>query len=340
MRLRVGGCLAAGLLGLATAVAGAEDEKAGRLEFVEAQARAELDSVNTSVISPDGKFLYASAWKLATISVFSRDARTGRLESKQTTTDPENLGGVTGLTLSPDGNVAVAAAFQSRTAVLYLRDRNEGLLGRLDIARDGENGVRLTFPVVAAFAPDSQGVVILDDAGPNQDGQGAVASFRVVDGKLVPAGVDEGKDGCYAGVRGAAFHPDGRFVYVSSGRFQGDDAVSAFRLDDDRHLTFIQEVINGKGELKDFEGGNHLAISPDGLNLYAAATRSGRIACFRRDRDSGRLTLLETIDDGARGGPLGADAVAVSPDGRFVYAPTEDKRSISVFRRLTGRASP
>jgi 6-phosphogluconolactonase (cycloisomerase 2 family) len=394
MWLRFWGCLAVGLLGLSTSTAWAADDRVGRLEFVEAPARDELDSVNTSVISPDGKFLYASAWKRAALSVFARDPRTGRLESKQTITDPENLAGATGLTVSGDGDFAVAAAFQSKTAVLYLRDRERGLLGRMDIARDGENGVRLGFPVVAAFAPDSQGVVILDDAGPDLDGQGAVASFRVVDGKLVPAGVDGGREGCYAGLRGAAFHPDGktlflaaqragtlvvadrdpatgrtsvrqvikdedgdlvhglagamgvavsrdgRFVYVCSGRFQGDDAVSVFRFDDDGRLTFIQEIINGRGELKDFEGGNHLAISPDGLNLYAAATRSGKIACFRRDPASGKLALLETIADGARGGPLGVDAVAVSPDGRYVYAPTEDKRSIAIFRRLSGRASP
>jgi 6-phosphogluconolactonase (cycloisomerase 2 family) len=394
MRLRIWGCLAAGVLGLTASTAAADDDRAGRLEFIEAPSRDELDSVVTSVISPDGKFLYASAWKPASINVFARDLRTGRLESKQRVTEPENLAGVTGLTLSPDGDFAVAAAFQSKAVVLYLRDRDKGLLGRLDIARDGENGVRLGFPVDAAFAPDSQGVAILDDAGPNQDGQGAVASFRVVDGKLVPAGVDDGKEGCYAGLRGAAFHPDGktlflaaqragalvvadrdpasgrtsvrqvikdedgdlvhglagamgvavsrdgRFVYVSSGRFQGDDAVSAFRFDDDRRLTFVQEFINGKGELKDFEGGNHLALSPDGLNLYVAATRSGTIACFRRDPASGKLTLLETIADGAQRGPLGVVAIAVSPDGRYVYAPTEDKRSISIFRRLSGQASP
>ena len=215
-------------------------------------------------------------------------------------------------------------------------------------------------------------------------------SFRVVDGKLVLAGVDEGKDGCYAGVRSVAFHPDGktvfvaadragtlvaadrdpatgrtsvrqvvkdeegdvhglagamgvavsrdgRFVYVCSGRFRGDNAVSVFKYGTDGRLAFVQEVINGQGELTDFEGGNQLTISADGQSVYAAATRSGKVACFRRDPATGKLKLLETIADGGEGGPLGATAVEVSPDGKFVYVPAEDKRSISVFRRMPSR---
>src|SRR5262245_37491688 len=102
MWLRIWGCLAVGVLGLATRTATADDDRAGRLEFIEAPSRDELDSVVSSVISPDGKFLYASAWKPATINVFARDLRAGRLESKQRVTEPENLAGVTGLTLSPD----------------------------------------------------------------------------------------------------------------------------------------------------------------------------------------------------------------------------------------------
>lgn len=385
-------CLSAaiGCLWVLAGTAPADDRDVGRLKLVESQPRDELDSVVTSVISPDGKFLYASSWKPGILAVFARDGKSGALDLRQTINDPELLMGVTGLALSGDGDLAAAASFRSRTVVLYLRDRQKGVLSRLDIARDGENGVRLGFPVFAAFSPDSRGVVVIDDSGPNQGHQGSAVSFRVVDGKLVLAGIDEGKDGCYAGARGGAFHPDGktlfvaanrpgtlivadrdpttartsvrqvirdeegevtalggamgvavsrdgRFVYVSSGRFAGDDAVSVFRFGTDRRLTLVQQIVNGQGELADFEGGNGIAISPDGLSVYAAATRSGRIACFRRDPTSGKLKVIEVIGDGGQGGPQGVASIGVSPDGRFVYAPTEDKSSISIFRRETGR---
>ena len=147
---------------------------------------------------------------------------------------------------------------------------------------------------------------------------------------------EEGDVHGLAGAMGVVVSPDGRSVYVNSGRFEGDNAVSAFRIGDDGRLKIIQEIKNGQGGLNGFEGGNHLGITPDGLNVYAAATRSGTVACFRRDPDSGQLTLNETIPDGAPGNELGAVDVSISPDGRFAYVPAEDKKAISVFRRGPG----
>jgi hypothetical protein len=102
-------------------------------------------------------------------------------------------------------------------------------------------------------------------------------------------------------------------------------------------LRFLQECLNGEGDLKDFEGGNHLAISPNGLNVYAAGTRSGTVASFRRDPASGKLKYLETLPDGGEGGEFGAAGIGISPDGRFVYVATEDHKAISVFRRESGK---
>ena len=220
-----------------------------------------------------------------------------------------------------------------------------------------------------------------------------MSAFRVNDGKLELAGIDEGREGCYLGARGLAFHPDGKtlfvacavagslcvadrdattgtttvrqvlkntaeenrgldgamgvavspdgqFAYVSSGRFHGDNAVSAYRLGSDGRLDFLQAVRDGEGALRNFAGGNQIAVSPDGRNVYAAATRSGTVAAFRRDRSTGKLDCLETIPDGGdeagAGNALGAAGVGISPDGRFLYVATEDKSGLSLFRRIGG----
>jgi DNA-binding beta-propeller fold protein YncE len=89
--------------------------------------------------------------------------------------------------------------------------------------------------------------------------------------------------------------------------------------------------------LQGFLGGNELAVSPDGLNVYAAATRSGSVASFHRDPESGKLTYLETITDCAEGGPNGAAGISVSPDNQFVYVATEDKSAVSIFKRDAGK---
>jgi 6-phosphogluconolactonase (cycloisomerase 2 family) len=99
-----------------------DPSEGGRLKLVESLPRDEIDSVVKAVVSPDGKFLYASSWKLSSVLAFARDPETGKLELKQTIIDADNLDCVTGLALSLDGNLAIATAFRSRTAVLYLRN--------------------------------------------------------------------------------------------------------------------------------------------------------------------------------------------------------------------------
>ncbi len=265
------GCALGCLLVIACDAALAQDDRAGRLELVESPARDELDGVVTSFITPDGKFLYASSWKAGTLDAFARDPKTGRLELKQTINDSEILGGATGLALSPDGDLAVTAAFQSKAIVLYLRDRTKGLLSRLDIARDSENDVRMGFPVGVAFAPDSQGIVVVDDFGTDQENRGAVISFRLVDGKLVLAGVDEGKDGCYAGVRSVAFHPDGKTLFVAADR--AGTLVAAER-DPATGRTSVRQVVKDEeGDVHGLAGAMGVAVSRDGRFVYVCSGR-------------------------------------------------------------------
>ncbi len=95
---RIGRWVAGFVVVFGVVTASAQDSsEGGRLKFIEAAPRDELDSVVTAVISPDGKFLYASSWKLGAVLTFARDQQTGKLNLKQTVIDPENLAGVGGL---------------------------------------------------------------------------------------------------------------------------------------------------------------------------------------------------------------------------------------------------
>ena len=68
--------------------------------------------------------------------------------------------------------------------------------------------------------------------------------------------------------------------------------------------------------------------------MYAAATRSGSLACLARDAETGKLTFIETLAD-ADGSLSGAAGVCVSPDGKHVYVAVEYSDAISVFARDT-----
>ena len=121
-------------------------------------------------------------------------------------------------------------------------------------------------------------------------------------------------------------------MYVSSGRLQGDQAISVFETLPDGKLKLIEEHVNGEGDFTGFEGGNVIAISPDGTLVYAAATLSDRLVRFRRDPKSGKLTFLGSQSCGAFSSP-GACALAFSPDGKFVYVADEDSNAIVVFKQ-------
>ncbi len=92
-----------------------------------------------------------------------------------------------------------------------------------------------------------------------------------------------------------------------------------------------------------FMGSRAIAVSPDGRNLYVASSDSDSIAIFTRNRRTGTLTQV-----GGRPGCIAAkgasgcaeaigldepNSVAVSPDGRSVYATSRGGNSVATFAR-------
>jgi DNA-binding beta-propeller fold protein YncE len=90
-------------------------------------------------------------------------------------------------------------------------------------------------------------------------------------------------------------------------------------------------------------GSQAIAVSPDGRNVYAASSKSNAIAVFKRDPLTGRLTqasgpagcIAEGGADGcARGvGIAGPNSVAVSANGKNVYATSFRSSSVDIFAR-------
>ncbi len=92
-----------------------------------------------------------------------------------------------------------------------------------------------------------------------------------------------------------------------------------------------------------FLGSGAVAISPDGRNVYVVGSRSDSIAVFKRAPASGRLSQPSGTGGcvaaaGASGcgralGLYGPNSVAVSPDGRNVYATSLVTNAVDAFRR-------
>jgi len=92
-----------------------------------------------------------------------------------------------------------------------------------------------------------------------------------------------------------------------------------------------------------FLGSEAIAITPDGRNVYVAASRSNAIAVFKRNVSTGRLTQGRGAAGcialrGASGcapalGLIGPNSVTVSADGRNVYSTSLASDAVDIFRR-------
>lgn len=139
-----------------------------------------------------------------------------------------------------------------------------------------------------------------------------------------------------AGPVAMTLSPDGEHAYVASGP---DSAVAVLRRDRRTGtLSFIEEQVNGVGGVSGLgvpTGPRAIDVSPDGRHVYVAAAADSAVAVFRRDASSGTLAFVEAKRDGVDGvdGLDGAWSVAVSPDGRHLYAAGFADRAVAVFAR-------
>jgi 6-phosphogluconolactonase (cycloisomerase 2 family) len=183
-------------------------------------------------------------------------------------------------------------------------------------------------------------------------GVGTLSQHPGAEGCVTQDGTDGASGTCRVGrgfdeISMTVISPDGRFLYASS--IDPANAILVFAIDqvngaltqlagtngcvsDDGTDGAVGFCVDGRalGEVK------HLAISPGGEHLYAAAAGAdalnvGTVAVFARDAATGVLTQLAGTDGCIRQGAAGPDgcavgrgmgeptSVTVSPDGQNVY---------------------
>ena len=100
-------------------------------------------------------------------------------------------------------------------------------------------------------------------------------------------------------------------------------------------LTLVDLRQDGVGDDHSLSGIRGLAASADAEQVYSVAPQDDALAAYDRNAETGGLELLEAFEDGAGGvfGLEGAVAVAVSPDGAFVYAVAEADDTLAIWSR-------
>jgi DNA-binding beta-propeller fold protein YncE len=331
-----------------------------------------LDEPNSLAISPDGRNVYATSRAAGSVTTFLRNPKTGALIQLPAGAGCASglpiLGCAAGRALvgpdvvvaSADGrNVYVGSFFGNAVAVF---DRNpvtgsltqpEGSAGCIAAATSGcATGIALGAPEGMAISADGSAVyvatavsnalvVLARDPATGALAQASDGSGCIADAPL--AGCATGFQ--IAGANAVAVAGNSAFVTsllsgsVTSFQRSSSGVVSE-RPGPSGCVVFVKAVGCGLGRALAAPEG--IAVSPDGANVYAAAFGSGAIAVLDRRRTTGTIRqkpgragcVAGTAPGCSPGRALkGVSSLAISPDGRFVYATANKSDAVDVFRR-------
>jgi 6-phosphogluconolactonase len=212
-------------------------------------------------------------------------------------------------------------------------NRSTGELSRLDaVATRGVGTTHLTFDA-------SSGTVLAANYN-----SGSVSSVAVRDDGSLDAltstigetGSGPNKRQMSAHAHDAIVDPSGHYVLVPD---LGADRVFVYRFDRATRVL-------SKDGTRDFaapfgSGPRHLVFGADGRFAYLITELSADVMVFRWDAPNGRLTLtqkLQISSTGFSGAKSGAE-IALSADGRFVYAADRGENEIVVYRVDAGNGT-
>ncbi|BAP54557.1 conserved repeat protein [Thioploca ingrica] len=243
----------------------------------------------------------------------------------------QGLEGINALTVSLDGQYVYAAGFTDNALVVFKREESDGRLKFFQVIHNDANGVTgLTNASSVSVSPDNAFVYVTGF----KDTAVAVFSRDAVSGVLNFVEVQKNGAAGVQGLGGAfAILATTKQVYVAG---SSDDAIAIFNRDSKTGQLSFQEAINFADASQSLDGVNALAVSPDGLYLFAASLNSNRLSVFRRDSESGALSLIQTLTNNVAGvqGLEQASGVIVSPDGKQVYTVGKgNDNAITVFQQ-------
>ncbi len=300
---------------------------------------AAVDGLNGPIaltVSPDGAHVYVASIGDHSVATFARNPATGDLTYAGIVID--GVGGVTGLgmpsalAISPDGAHVYVTGESDNALVVLARDGATGALTFVEAKRDGAGGVDgIDRASAVAVSPDGAHVYATGE----HDDAVAVFARDVTTGALTFVEAERDGAGGVMGIRrpsAVTVSPDGADVYVTGG---AGDGVAVFARDASTGaLTFVEAQIHLIGGVDGIDRPTAVAVSPDGTSVYVTGHDDGAVAAFARDVATGALTFVEfERDRGDVTGLGGAFAVAVSPDGAYVYVAGENENAISVFKR-------
>jgi 6-phosphogluconolactonase (cycloisomerase 2 family) len=209
-------------------------------------------------------------------------------------------------------------------------DSAENLSAALEGAATAASGE--TFSIVEGLGRPS--VVVVSPDGRNVYAAGAGSESVVVFSRAPDTGRLTFLEAHVNGVNGVlgiatpmglAISPDGKNVYATG---SDDLAMAMFSRNLDTGVLTFVEAVDVFSNMEGVDNSYGVTVSPDNLNVYVAGQDDSKyaendaIAVYRRDTNTGQLSLLEMVQNGVNGaaGLTALTGVTVSPDNKSVYA--------------------
>jgi DNA-binding beta-propeller fold protein YncE len=267
-------------------------------------------------VSPDGKSVYVASHFSNAVARFERNATTGAItqppgtagcvseEGTDSCANGHGLDGASTVAVAPDGKSVYAASSVSDAVVRFNRSTPTGFIGQP--AREA-------------------GCVSESGAGPCADGHALDGAFSV------------------------AVAPGGKSVYAASlqsdavDRFNRSTTTGAIRQPSGTAGCVSGTGAGGCADGHALTSAGWVAVSPDGKNVYTASRSSDAVDRFNRNPTTGAITqpsgsagCVSETGAGlcANGHALEVpEGVAVSPDGKSVYAASVGSDAVARFNR-------
>jgi 6-phosphogluconolactonase len=208
-------------------------------------------------------------------------------------------------------------------------------------------------PCYLAFSPDGR-YLLTANYSVAADPGGSFAVFPLEDGGRIGAAVlvvhHEGggpvkgrQDNAH--VHSTVFSPDGHYLFTQD---LGNDKLYEYRYTNDGSRGLISPVPETYVQMPSGSGPRHLVFGENGQYAYLTSELGGTVTTLQYA--DGKLKPLQTLRLAAPGfkGKIGAGAIHLSPDGKFLYATNRgDANEIVIFSvdphdgllKLVGRQS-